>query len=99
MAPPSGALNMLPIPAAVPQITNILLSLSLSFRNEANVEPKPAPIWAMGPSLPALPPEPIVIIDDIDLTSGTLFLIKPLLLLYASITASVPCPSASGANV
>jgi hypothetical protein len=43
-------------------------------------DPKPAAICAVGPSLPALPPEPIVIADATVLTIGTRRLILPLLL-------------------
>jgi len=98
-APPSGALNIAPMPAAAPQSIITRLSLSLIFNREAIKEPNPLPICAIGPSRPALPPEPMVMADAIVLTRGTLLLISPLLLWNASITASVPCPSASGAKV
>jgi hypothetical protein len=41
----------------------------LKYRGEK--EPKPAPIWAMGPSLPAEPPLPMVIAEANIFTSGT----------------------------
>jgi hypothetical protein len=79
--------------------TAILLSLSLNPSKSATKDPIPAEICAVGPSLPALPPEPIVIAEANPLTNGILLLISPCSLWNALIAASVPCPSASGANL
>ena len=78
-APPNGALKIAPIPPAAPQIIAILQSLSLKCSRFINHEPKPAPICAIGPSLLALPPEPIIIEDAIVFTIGTLSRICPFL--------------------
>src|SRR5579875_627990 len=88
-----GALKIVPIPEPIPTATAILLSESLRCNRSAKAEPIPADICAVGPSLPALPPDPIVIADATVLTTGILLFISPLLLWKASIAASVPCPS------
>jgi hypothetical protein len=80
IAPPKGDLKIEPIPAPMPTATAILLSFEESLNTSAINEPKPAPICAVGPSLPPLPPEPIVREEAIALTTGTLFLILPSLL-------------------
>ena len=49
-------------------------------------------------SLFTLAPVPIVIAEAMIFTNGTLFLIFPPFWWNASIMASVPCPSASGAT-
>src|SRR5665648_13979 len=98
-APPNGALNMLPTPAAIPHITRSLRSLSLSLNLSARYDPMPAPIWVTGPSRPALPPVPIVIVEVSILTRGTRLRMTPRLLWYAPMTASVPSPFDSGANL
>jgi hypothetical protein len=69
-APPSGARKMLPMPPAAPQRSIIRLDLSSSFSLSARYDPKPAPICAIGPSLPALPPVPMVIADANALMTG-----------------------------
>ena len=43
----------------------------ISFKIVARKDPKPAPIWAMGPSLPAEPPLPMVMAEAIIFTNGT----------------------------
>jgi len=58
----------------------------------------PAAIWAAGPSLPALPPEPMVMAEASALTMGTRCRIMPSRLWNAFITASCPEPFASGAK-
>ena len=70
-----------------------------SFSNPPRYDPKPAPICAIGPSRPADPPVPSVIADAIVLIIGMRPRISPRLLWKASIAASVPWPSASGAKV
>jgi hypothetical protein len=78
-APPSGILNILPMPAPRPAATAILLSSSSSLNSLPMSEPKPAAICPAGPSVPSLPPLPIVIDEATALTRGTLALILPLL--------------------
>ena len=55
----------------------------------ATIEASPPPIWAQGPSLPADPPQAKVMTVVTSLISWRC---------TASITFSVPCPSASGAR-
>ncbi len=99
MAPPIGALNIEPMPAPIPTATAILLSSGLNENRSAISDPMPALNCAVGPSLPALPPDPMVIAEAINLISGILLLILPWSLWKAFMAASVPCPSASGAQV
>jgi hypothetical protein len=60
---------MLPTPAPMPAAIMMRRSRSESLRTVARKEPKPAPIWAMGPSRPPDPPvvrvmaEAMVLID------------------------------------
>ena len=60
-----------PIPEPIPTVTAILASAGLSRSLRASSEPKPALIWAVGPSRPPEPPDPIVIADATILTSET----------------------------
>ena len=62
-APPSGARKIAPMPAPMPQATAIRASRASRSSRRARNEPKPAPIWAVGPSRPPDPPDPIVIAD------------------------------------
>jgi hypothetical protein len=96
-AAPSGAWKIAPIPPAAPASMSRRRSLAFSLSREAKADPKPDPIWAIGPSFPADPPVPIVIADAMIFTNGTRFRIFPPRRWNASIMASVPCPSASGA--
>ncbi len=59
-APPSGALKIAPMPPATPASIKMRRSRTDNFNNDPNVDPKPAPICAIGPSFPADPPLPIV---------------------------------------
>ena len=70
-APPMGALKIAAIPAEIPQTVNTRNSGSLSFSNCPMLDPIPAPICPIGPSAPALPPDPMVIAELMALTSGT----------------------------
>ena len=74
-------------------------SVGGSLSNPPSNEPNPAPICAIGPSCPADPPVPIVMIDATALIIGTRPRIAPPPRWNARIIASVPCPSASGARV
>ena len=97
-APPSGARKIAPIPAPMPVLTAIRASRASRSRTRARNEPNPAPIWAVGPSRPPEPPEPMVIADATSLTSGIRARIRRAPWWKAAIAASVPWPSASGAN-
>ena len=90
---------MAPTPPAAPANIKSRRSVGGSFNNRASHEPNPAPIWAIGPSWPAEPPVPMVMIDAIVLITGTRVRIIPPPRWKARIMASVPCPSASGAQV
>jgi len=90
---------MAPIPAAAPASMRIRRSPGGSLSTRARYDPNPEPIWAIGPSCPADPPVPIVMIEATDLISGTRVRIMPPPRWKARIMASVPCPSASGAQV
>ena len=68
---------MAPIPPAAPARSMMRRCLSLTFRAEARMEPKPAPIWAIGPSFPADPPDPMVMAEAMVLITGTRFLTTP----------------------
>ena len=52
-------------------------SRTLKPSRVAKYEPNPAPIWAIGPSRPAEPPVPMVMIDAADFTKGTRARILP----------------------
>ena len=78
-APPSGALKMLPIPAPIPAATAIRRSGILNLKYCAIIDPKPAERSAAGPSLPPLPPVPIVIAEAIVFTMGRRHRTIPLL--------------------
>ncbi len=79
-------------------MTAIRASAGERASRRASSEPKPALIWAVGPSRPPEPPEPIVIAEETILTSATRARIPSGRWWTASIAASVPCPSASGAS-
>ena len=82
----------------MPHITSIFLSSSLRLMIPERIEQTPAPICAQGPSLPAEPPPPSVTRVAMSFTGTTLGSTFPDFLWTASITFSVPCPSASGAS-
>jgi hypothetical protein len=52
-------------------------SRGLSFKVVAKNEPNPAPIWEMGPSLPAEPPLPMVMAEEMILIKGVRVRMKP----------------------
>src|SRR3954471_10923537 len=58
-------------PAPMPAAIRTRRSAGRSFSNPPRKEPKPAPIWAMGPSRPPEPPVPSVRALATILTSGT----------------------------
>jgi len=67
-APARGALKMAAIPAPSPPARKSLFSFSESLKYLAKFEPTPAPIKAIGPSLPETPPVPIIIAEVSSLT-------------------------------
>lgn len=75
-APSIGVLKIDPMPAPIPTATALLLSSGGNFKTSAIIEPIPEAICAVDPSLPALPPEPIVIAEAIVLTGITLHKMK-----------------------
>ena len=98
IAPAIGVPKTEANPALIPQITIFLRSWSESRSRSANSDASPAPICAHGPSLPADPPQASVTIVATSFTGITAALILPDFVWIASMTFSVPCPSASGAS-
>src|SRR6266852_6580851 len=98
IAPARGALKIEAIPAPSPAASAICLDFLSSLRVDAMKLPAPAPICAIGPSLPDVPPEPIVRAEAKSFTIGTLGRILASSLWNARMAASVPTPSASGAK-
>ena len=98
MAPAIGVPNTVAKPAPMPQITTLRRSRRLSRSIEASPEASDAPIWAAGPSLPTDPPTPIVTTVAASLIGATASGMRPPRWWTASMTLSVPCPSASGAR-
>ncbi len=68
---------MAPTPPAAPASISSRRSVGGSLSNPPSSEPKPAPICAIGPSWPAEPPVPIVMIEATALISGTRARITP----------------------
>ncbi len=71
IAVPSGLRKMAERPAAMPTSMRVRRSSSGSLSQVAVIEPNPEAIWAVGPSRPADPPDPIVSALAIILTMGT----------------------------
>ena len=80
IALPNGARKIAARPPPQPARSRFLRSRSLDLNNVAIIEPNPAPICAIGPSLPALPPVARVTIVAAALIKGTRCLIFPRLL-------------------
>ena len=68
------------MPAPSPTANAILRSSTLSFSILLRTEPKPAAIWAVGPSRPPLPPLPIVMAAVTALSKGIRARMFPFLL-------------------
>jgi len=79
-APPKGARKIADRPPPQPARRRMRRSRLLNFKRRATAEPMPAPIWAIGPSLPALPPLESVIIEANPLITGTRVRMRPFLL-------------------
>ena len=69
---------MAPMPPAPPANIKSRRSRSLKPSFDARNDPKPAPICAIGPSRPAEPPVPMVMIEATVFTKGTRPRIRPL---------------------
>ena len=89
---------MAPIPDPMPVATARRLSSGVRLSLRARIEPKLAEIWAVGPSRPPDPPEPMVRADARVLITVTRARTPFGCFCTASMAASVPCPSASGAK-
>ena len=89
---------MAPMPPARPARSRMRRCVGDSFSRVATQLPRAAPIWDMGPSLPAEPPLARVMIEVTALIGATMGRIRPLRLWKASIRALVPGPPASRAK-
>ncbi len=89
---------MAPIPEPIPVTTAIRASAGLRSSSRAKREANPALIWPVGPSRPPEPPDPMVRADATILTMTARKRMPRGLWWTAEMAASVPCPSASGAN-
>ena len=98
IAPAIGVPKIVAKPAPMPQMTTLRRSRRLSRRSEERPEASEAPIWAAGPSLPTDPPTPIVTTVAASLIGATASAMRPARWCTASMTLSVPWPSASGAR-
>jgi hypothetical protein len=98
IAPAIGVPNTVAKPAPIPQITTLRRSRRLNRRSDDRPDASEAPICAAGPSLPTDPPTAIVTTVAASLTGATIRAMRPERWWTASMTLSVPCPSASGAR-
>jgi hypothetical protein len=86
------------MPEPMPTDTATRPSSGDRSRVRASSEPNPAEICAVGPSLPPEPPDPMVTADATIFTMTARARIMRGLRCTASMAASVPWPSASGAS-
>ena len=98
ITPAMGALNVAAMPPAAPAATSARSRDLSIFSNWPTLEPTAAPIWMIGPSRPAEPPDPMVIAEAIALTRITTGRMCPPLVSMAVMTSGTPCPLASGAK-
>ena len=89
---------MAPMPEPMPVETAIRPSAGDRLQIRARKDPKPALIWAVGPSRPPDPPDPMVRAEATNFTSTTRIRMPRGFSCTAWMAASVPWPSASGAN-
>ncbi len=68
---------MAPMPAPNPAAMSVRRCRVDSPSQPATVDPRPAPIWAIGPSRPADPPVPMVMAAVMAFTKGTRARILP----------------------
>ena len=78
------------MPAPAPAASSIDVSLLGSARNRDNDEATAPPRWTTGPSLPALPPDPITRPAASDFQTATRPLIGAPGLCTASMTSTTP---------
>jgi hypothetical protein len=69
--PAMGALKIAAIPPATPQATSVFMWWRLTPIACPKLLPMAAPIWTIGPSVPADPPEPMVSALDTALANAT----------------------------
>ena len=93
-----GALKAAANPPAAPAATSVRTPSSLRRPRWAMTEPREAPIWIIGPSRPALPPDPSVREEARAFTTATLPRIRPPRMRSACTTSGTPCPEASRAR-
>ena len=86
------------MPAPMPAATAMRRSWASRWSQSPISEAKPAEICAAGPSRPPEPPEPMVMAEATSLIGGMRARMRPHLWWIASMAASVPWPSASGAS-
>ena len=70
--PPSGVLNVAAMPAPAPAESRMIFWGRIRCSLRANVEPKDAPIWMIGPSRPIEAPVPMEIAEARDFTTATI---------------------------
>lgn len=90
---------MAPIPEPIPAATAIRASGGSRSKILERSDPNPALIWPVGPSRPPEPPEPMVRADATIFTATARSRMPRGLWCTAEMAASVPWPSASGANL
>ena len=97
-APAMGALNVAATPAAAPQATKERSRRAETCSSWPTADPMAEPMWTMGPSRPAEPPEPMVRAAARALVRITLKRMTPVWRPTASITSGMPDPFTSGAS-
>ena len=93
-----GALNVAAIPPAAPHVTSVRTSFAVRCVHCPTVDPMADPICTIGPSRPAVPPNPIVSEDAMTFTLTTRLRMWPPRVASAVMTSGTPCPLASRAN-
>ncbi len=92
IAPPRGALKTAAMPAAKPETVSRRILRSDRWNTCPRAEPMDEPICAIGPSLPALPPLPIMIDEEMAFMNATRFLILLFWVSIAIIISGMPWP-------
>ena len=90
-----GTPRAAPSSPAAPAATRVRTPFSPRRPHWATTDPRDAPIWIMGPSRPALPPEPRVREAATPFTNATRPRIRPPRMRRAWTTSGTPCPDAS----
>ena len=76
-APAIGVLNVAAMPAAAPQPTKVRMRCMFTLVNCPKVDPRAAPIWAMGPSRPTERPLPILMAVAMEVSTATRGFMRP----------------------